>query len=128
MAGTTGKWVHALDGGLVALDHIEEIYVWPKDGPDAYEVLARMVSGAKAVLFEHRSKAVCEEWLDKFAREKVDVLPLVVLARRCPNCNGTGDVSGPDPSSKEPCTMCGGGGAVTLEVYEKIMAERRRKP
>jgi len=105
------------------MDHIEEIYVWPKDGPDAYEVLARMVSGGKAVLFEHRSKAVCEEWRDTFAQEHLDVLPRVVLWRKCPECNGTGKMPSPDPYSTEPCPFCEGECSVTLEAYEKYMAE-----
>lgn len=121
MAGTTGKWILDKDGDAVALDHVVEICVWPKDGPPGYEVRARTVTGGRAVLFEHRDEEICREWLSKFVKAHLDVIQPVVLTRRCPECCGTGLMPSPAPDSKEPCPLCDGEREVSLQVYEAAM-------
>jgi hypothetical protein len=66
-----GKWVRAADGDVIALDHIAALTVRQADGPDVYEVRAYAVGGWRAVLFSHRSRAVCHEWLERFVAENL---------------------------------------------------------
>lgn len=129
MAGTTSKWIRCLSGTLVSLDRIKCILVDEiLDGTEIRaEVRAYMSEDFECapyfVLFSHEDRAVCEEWRDTFAQEHLDILPRVVLWRKCPECNGTGRMPGPDPESKEPCPLCNGAKAVTLEEYESAMRE-----
>lgn len=111
-----GRWVLSENGVPFNVDHLQCITINLCSG--RHEVRAYLAGTDEyAILFSHKSKAVCEEWRDKFIKQAGGVIPKIFFARTCPKCNGQGFIETED-APFPPCDDCEGTGTVLIDPAE----------
>lgn len=113
-----GKWVLSEQGHPHNIDHFESVMVQAKARLQGYQVRAFLPSnvGGYVSLFSHHSQAVCEEWLQEFTRQNLQLATKIFFNRPCPECDGHGVADGPD--GVRLCDQCSGTGSILIDPAE----------